>query len=123
MFSHPGWQDATISAVLHTEQGSGNGNVERVTTLPGSLSKKTEPAFKKESTPSNLGGFYTAKQNYQISLNEYAKTKRSVAMTNPISGELFQDLNEKVKAMVEKTHNVTASGKKMFFICKSVWKT
>ena len=52
----------------------------------------------------------------QIPLNEYDKANRSVALTDMFSGEL-QELNEKVKGMLEKTHNVAANGKKMF-VCK-----
>ena len=38
-----------------TEQGRGNGNVERDTSFPESFTKETEPTFKRESTNSNLG--------------------------------------------------------------------
>ena len=50
-------------------------------------------------------------------MNENAKADRSVALTIPFSGEL-EDLNNKVKAMLEKTHNVAANGKKAAYICK-----
>ena len=55
-------------------------------------------------------------EDYQIPFNDYDKVNRSVALTTPLSGEL-EGLNEKVKAMLEKSHNVAANGKKLF-ICR-----
>ena len=55
-------------------------------------------------------------EDNQIPFNDYDKVNRSVALTTPLSGEL-EGLNEKVKVMLEKSHNVAANGKKLF-ICR-----
>ena len=96
-------------------QGSGDRSEENFSSqkekrLPR---RTTEPTFKRESSNSPPAGFETATENYQMAQNEHDKANQSVALTNQFSGEL-QDLNEKVKAMLEKTHN----GKKLLFACK-----
>ena len=84
---------------------------EKEKTLP----RRSEPT-KREFKNVISAGFETAKQGNQMSENEYDKVNRSVALTSMFSGEL-QELNEQVKAMLEKTHSLAANGKKMF-ACK-----
>ena len=95
-----------------TGQDSGNDSAP-----PKIPPKETEPTFKRESKTSNETGLDPAKEYGQIPMNENAKADRSVALTIPLSGEL-EDLNNKVKAMLEKTHNVAGNGKKAAYICK-----
>ena len=49
------------------------------------------------------------------------KANRSVALTGMFSGEL-EELDEQVKGMLEKTHNVTANGKRLMYVCKACGK-
>ena len=99
-----------------TGQGSGDGNSEndkvfgKGNTVPGS-----EQTLKGESKTSKSTGFEQPKQNDQI--NECDKANQSVALTSQFSGEL-QEIDEKVKAMLEKTHNITANGRRSFYVCK-----
>ena len=61
------------------------------------LPKRIEPTIKRESKASNSNNKPLNKEK-----------SKSVSLTSPLNGEL-QDLNEKVKAMLEKTQNVQLS--------------
>ena len=92
-----------------TGQGSASGN---------NMEKETRPKSLAESGSSKLTKLDQTNQDDQALLDEYDKANKSVALTNLFSGEL-QELDEKVKAMVEKSHNVTANGKKsVLYVCK-----
>ena len=84
--------------------------------------KETRPKSLAESGSSKLTKLDQTNQDDQTIFNEYDKANKSVALTNLFSGEL-QELDEKVKAMVEKSHNVTANGKKsVLYVCKACGK-
>ena len=87
-------------------QGGGDSSEEKEKMLP----RRTEPTFKRESNKDQ-----TVNENYQISQNEHGKANQSVALTSLFSGGgEVQDLDEKVKFMMDKT---LKDGKKVF-ICK-----
>ena len=95
-----------------TGQGSASGNNVEKEILPKPLA---------ETGSSKFTAFDQTKQDDQTLLDEYDKANKSVALTNLFSGEL-QELDEKVKAMVEKSHNVSADGKKTLYVCKACGK-
>ena len=101
---------------LMGQDSSGDNSKEKEKRLP----RRTEPTFKRESKTSN-SNIDISNQNDQMAANEFSKANRSVALTSPVS-EDFQELNEKVKSMLEKTQSVTANGKKPLYVCKACGK-
>ena len=108
-------EELQLKGLMGQDKGDGSKEKEKI------LSRRSEPTFKRESKNTTSVGFLKPMEDDQIPLNEYDKANRSVALTSMFSGEL-QELDEQVKGMLEKTHNVTANGKRLMYVCKACGK-
>ena len=84
-------------------------------------SKPTYPkqVFKRESQvskdPANVDG--NKSRNYDADETIALNIKQTIALTADFSGDL-QELEEKVKSLMEKTPNATADGQRKLYVCK-----
>ena len=110
-------EELQLKGLMMGQNKSGDGEV--MENMAASKPTYPKQVFKRESQvskdPANVDG--NKSRNYDADETIALNIKQTIALTADFSGDL-QELEEKVKSLMEKTPNATADGQRKLYVCK-----